>query len=284
MNFGELDWVSVLLRMLVYVATIAVAGGVFVRATLGMQQVAGTINRQIFFGAILLLVCEPLRYLTFQLSIAQGDWEMAFDPAMRWMGVETPLGQAAGVRFLGTLVVVTGIIWRPLAVVGALVVVGAYLIEGHTLSDDSRVPLAALLFVHLVVVHWWIGALLPLRSALAVMDTQTAASTVERFGRIAVVGVGVLFVAGAILLATLTGWQLVPTQAYQQGFALKLLAFIAILLVAAVNKLRWTPKLATNPDYGRSGLRTWLTIETIIAATVLAATAAAISFPPKPDL
>ena len=36
MTFAELDWLSVFLRSLVYIATIAVAGSVFVRTTLAL--------------------------------------------------------------------------------------------------------------------------------------------------------------------------------------------------------------------------------------------------------
>ena len=90
---GEVDWLSIGLRALVYVATIGVAGGVFVRVTLGMGDVAGTINRQILAGGLLLLVCEPLRYLVFQLAIAQGDWAIAFDAQMRWMGLRRRSGR-----------------------------------------------------------------------------------------------------------------------------------------------------------------------------------------------
>ncbi|MGI9523424.1 MAG: hypothetical protein ACR2PG_17470, partial [Hyphomicrobiaceae bacterium] len=72
MIFTDLDWVSVLLRTMIYVGTIAVAGGVLVRATLGLAPVSRTINWQIGIGILVLVVCEPLRYMSFQLSIAQG--------------------------------------------------------------------------------------------------------------------------------------------------------------------------------------------------------------------
>ena len=154
MTFAELDWLSVILRSLVYVATIAVAGSVLVRATLALPGADRMLDRQIAFGVVLLFVCEPVRYAAFQLSIAQGDWAMAFDPAMRWMGAETPLGQAAAVRLIGAAVVVSGLWWRPLSLVGALLIVSSYLIEGHTVASDTRFLLAALLFLHLAIAHW----------------------------------------------------------------------------------------------------------------------------------
>ena len=280
MIFAELDWTSIALRVFVYIATIAVAGGVFIRATPGMREMSGIISAQIAAGIALLFISEPLRYLAFQLSIAQGDWSMAFDPAMRWMGLETPLGQASAARLVGAAFVLVGFLWRPLSIAGALIVIGSYLLEGHTVSSDTRIGLASLLFLHLLIVHWWMGALVPLRTALQGENNKTVASTVEQFGRLAVAAVAVLFVAGALTLLILTNWKLDLNQAYQQGFALKLLAFAAILLIAAVNKLCWTPLLETEPERGKRGLRAWLIIEMMVAGCILIATATALSFPP----
>ena len=283
MTIWELDGTAVALRALVYLATVFVAGSVLVRATLGMREASSTINRQIAFGAALLFVCEPLRYVAFQLSIAQGDWSMAFDPAMRWMGLETPIGQAAIMRLTGTLIVLAGFIWQPVAAVGALVVVGSYLFEGHTVSSEWRVLLAALLVLHLLAVHWWIGALLPLRATLATANRAIIVEMVERFSRLAIVAVAALASAGALVLAILTNWEIDLSRPYQQGFALKLLAFAAIGSIAGVNKLRWTPRLKSgDPTAGIRGLRAWLTFEIVIAAGILFATAVAVSFPPSP--
>ena len=280
MTFADLEWVSVLLRAMAYVGTIAVAGSVLARASLRLAPAIAAINWQIGVGSLILLVCEPLRYIMFQLSIAQGDWAMAFDPAMRWMAVETPLGQAAIVRLVGTIGVLIGFVWRPLAIAGALVVIVSYLIEGHTVSSEDRSLLAVLLFVHLVVAHWWLGALIPLRKLLSGIDESACARAIEDFGRKAIFAVGLLVAAGATILVQLTNWKLDPTSAYQQGFALKLGVFAAILGLAATNKLLLTPLLVSNPDVGRTKLSRSIGVETFVAALILLATAAATSFPP----
>ena len=279
--FGP-DWIAVLLRTMVYIGTIASAGGVLVRATLDTSITARTLDRQIFCGLGLLALCEPLRYVAFQLSIAQGDWAMAFDPAMRWMGMETPLGHAAGVRFTGAGIILIGLLlWRPLAIAGAVLAIVSFLLEGHTLSHEHRPLLAALLFAHLAMVHWWLGALLPLRAALSERnDPQATASLILNFAGKAIWAVGILTVTGIIMLGELTDWRLAPASAYQQGFALKLASFAALITIAAVNKLRWTPILIDNPAVGQRGLRTSIGIETIAATTLLFATALATSFPP----
>lgn len=280
MTFAELDCLSAFLRSLVYIATIAVAGSVFVRTTLALPGAGRMLDRQIAFGVILLFVCEPLRYAAFQLSIAQGDWAMAFDPAMRWMGAETPLGQAAAVRLIGATVVFIGLWWRPLALVGALLVVSSYLVEGHTVASDSRLLLAALLLLHLAVAHWWIGALLPLRAITSGTNDDVIVESIEGFGRKAVFAVALLLLAGLTMLGELVEWRLDAFSSYQQGFLLKLLGFALIIAIAGLNKMTWTPMLIQDPQRGRDGLRFSINVELAVAAAILFATAVATSFPP----
>ncbi|MEM6497168.1 MAG: CopD family protein [Pseudomonadota bacterium] len=280
MTFAELDWLSVFLRTLVYIATIAVAGSVLVRATLALPGADRMLKRQIAFGVVLLCVCEPIRYAAFQLSIAQGDWAMAFDPAMRWMGAETPLGQAAAVRLIGAAVVVSGLWWRPLALVGALLIVSSYLVEGHTVASDSRLLLAALLFLHLAIAHWWIGALLPLRAIVSGTNNDAIVRSIEGFGRKAVFAVAALLLAGLTMLDELVECQFDASSSYQQGFLLKLLGFALIIAIAGLNKMMWTPLLVQDPQRGRDGLRSSINIELAVAAAILFATAVATSSPP----
>ena len=140
MTFAELDLASILLRSAVYVATIATAGGVLFYATVrGAAEVGGTIRRQLWFGMLLLLAVEPLRYLQFQLAISGGDWEVAFDPSMRWMAFETPIGKAALVRIAAAVtILLAGLRLWPIALAGALAMVGSFALEGHTARPHPR--------------------------------------------------------------------------------------------------------------------------------------------------
>jgi EAL domain-containing protein (putative c-di-GMP-specific phosphodiesterase class I) len=62
------------------------------------------VRRQIIVGFCVLLIIEPARYIVFQLSIAMGDLSMAFGPDLRWMGLQTPIGQASVLRIVAALV------------------------------------------------------------------------------------------------------------------------------------------------------------------------------------
>ena len=283
MTFAELELLPIIARAMTYVGTVAVAGGLLLNVTMGRASDIRWVRTQVMFGALLLLISESLRYGIFQLSIAQGDATLAFDPAMRWLGLETPLGQAALVRLVGLGIVLLGLVLAtPIATLGAFIIVSSFLIEGHTASAENRYLLVPLLFLHMLTVHWWLGALWPLRTALDrtdISDGETAA-TVHRFGQQALIAVGMLLVAGVLMLASLVGWQFDLSSAYQQAFLIKLGVFLIILLIAAINKLRMTPLLVTAPEVGRAALRRLIFLEILVAIAILTATAIATSFPP----
>jgi len=285
MALGEADVLAVLLRALVYTGTVLAAGAVLFRLTFpALATVLPALRRQIALGAVLLIICEPLRYILFQLQIAGGDFALALSPSMRWIGLETPLGQAALVRLAGLAVVLAaGLRFRLFGVAAATVMIGAYLVEGHTASDEARTVLAPLLFVHLVAVHWWIGALPPLRVAASSSPLDTLASTLQRFGAIALWGVGLLAAGGVVLLVVLTDWRMNFAAAYQQAFALKLGLVGLILAIAALNRLRITPQLARHDPAGRGTLKTSLNVELIVAVAILCASALVTAFPPTSE-
>lgn len=288
MGIAASEGVTVLLRALIYSGTVLVAGGVLFRVSFpALTGIARALRWQIVAGAALLIICEPLRYLLFLLQISDGDLALALSPSMRWIGMETPLGQASLVR-LGAMAVILalGLRWRAIALLAAAAMIASYLVQGHTVTSDGRGILAALLFAHLVAVHWWIGSLPMLLAATAVAPGAALAHAVERFGAYALWIVGALVIAGGILLGMLTGWHLDLARAYQQAFAIKLGGVALILVIAAINKLRITPALAQMPDAARASLRRLLAIEMLVALMILSATAlATLSSPlaPRPD-
>jgi putative copper resistance protein D len=272
----EHDLLPIVLRVLVYVASIAVAGAVlfafcFPRAA---REVQPSLHRQVVAGFCLLLLVEPVRYIVFQLAISGGDWSLAFGPGLRWMGLQTPIGQAAAVRLIAALMVV--MVARRSTVVAlaaALVLIGSFLLEGHTVSSDARIALGALLFIHLAAVHWWFGALYPLMALTLCAAPKTLSAAVEAFGARAAWVVAALLGTGVLLLLIITGVQLNVDSGYQQRFLVKLLLVAGLLSIAAWNKLRLTPLLRRDPQSGAARLRGSIRLEIAVALSILAATA-----------
>ena len=279
-----LDSALILLRILVYVGSIAAAGGIlfalsFPRAA---NEIRDIIERQIDFGCGLLLLTEPVRYVTFQLAVSGGDWSLAFGPDLRWMGMQTPMGQAAGARLIAALSLLTlGLRSAALNLSAALVMIGSFLLEGHTASSEARSALSTTaLLVHLAGVHWWLGALYPLLALTRRSDQATLVSAVETFSRRAVWIVAGLMAAGALVLGLLTGWSLRIESAYQQRFLLKLGLVALLLAIAAWNKLRLTPLLRREEEAGAAKLTVSIRVEIVTGLLILAATTWAISTAP----
>lgn len=280
------EWATIALRTLVYVGSIAAAGAVLFSASFPRAATAirPALRWQIAAGAVLLLIVEPLRYLIFQLAIADGDWGLAFSPDMRWMAFMTPIGHAALVRLAAALVIlVAGERFTPLRLAAAVLLIGSFLIEGHTAASDARLMLAPLLFVHLAAVHWWIGALLPLLVLTQRAPHDLAMETMHNFGRRALWVVAALVAAGGLLAIALTGGVLQLDNAYQRRLLIKLALVAAILAVAGINKLRLTPLLQRDHALGSVRLRRSIAVEMALALAILMATAWLIAVGPEAD-
>jgi len=281
----EPDRLAIILRILVYAGAIGPAGGVLFSLSFpqAAQHVEGSLRRQILLGCWLLLLIEPLRYLVFQLAIAEGDWSAAFAPEVRWMALETAVGMAAAMRvFAGLVLLAARLRWPVVSLVAALVMIASFALEGHTASSDYRLALAPLLLVHFAAVCWWLGALYPLLAATREASPEVVAATAREFGRQAVWIVGALVAAGLLLLIVLTGSELQPANPYQQRFVIKLILVAALLALAAWNKLRLTPLLEADYAAGAAKLRRSIRCEIVVAFVILCATAWIVSTSPEP--
>lgn len=282
---SEGDLARALLRALVYVGSIAGAGGVlfaasFPRAAVGARR---ALNWQIALGCGLLLFIEPLRYAAFQLAAAQGDWTLAFGPDLRWMAFETPMGRSAGARWIAALVLLTlGMRSTSIGRVAAVAMIGSFALEGHSASADAWTALGtAALLVHVATVHWWLGSLYPLLQLIRHGERATVVWAVESFSRRALSIVAGLVLAGGFLLVVLTGWTFRLESAYQQRFLFKLGLVAFLLAIAASNKLRLTPLLTRNYEAGSAKLATSIRTEMVVGLAILAATAWAITVSPE---
>jgi putative copper export protein len=241
------------------------------------------LKRQILIGCWLILLVEPLRYVTFQLAAMEGDWSAAFAPDVRWMAFATGFGKAAAVRMISAAALLAAnLLRRGFALAAAVTLIASFALEGHTLNAANEPMLGALLIVHLAVICWWIGALYPLLVVLGRAPPELAAATIAAFGRRAAGIVLALVVAGALLLLALTGAEFDPASDYQQRFGCKLLLVAVLLALAAWNKLRLTPLLETDYAVGSRKLRRSIKGEMTAALLILGATAWIITASPHP--
>jgi copper transport protein len=130
------------------------------------------------------------------------------------------------------------------------------------------------LLIHVTVVGFWVGSLLPLLVALDA-PAADAARLFRRFSEIALVVVPQLVVAGAILavLQVQRPAALIETS-YGLTLTVKIAVVAAMLGLAALNRWVLTPRLAGASAGARAGLRVSVGVELAAGIAVLGLTAA----------
>ena len=101
-----------------------------------------------------------------------------------------------------------------------------------------------------------------------------AGSVAYEFGALARWGVGVLVVAGGVMLMLLgAATPAILSSTYGQLFAIKLILFAGVLALAGVNKLSLTPALRASMPGAGTRLRRSIGCEAVLVAGVLITTA-----------
>lgn len=238
-------------------------------------------------AALLGLAVLALRFGIRSARISGMGFEGAVDPIMLGLVWDSPLGTAALWRGAGELlilaVLIEGTFGLTASLLGALLVAVSYTLVGHSLGDP-RWLLAALVGVHLLAAAFWIGALAPLHRAAGLTG---GAALLHRFGTIASGTVAILVLVGLTfawlmigsfgglfggLFGTAYGWTLIA----------KIIVVTGLLGLAANNKLRLVPALASGDPTASTYLRRSIRMEIIAVALILLATATLTSITTPP--
>lgn len=205
------------------------------------------------------------------------------DPMMLGFVWDSPLGAAAIWRGAGELLVVAllirGIVGLSAGLIGALLIAVSYTFVGHSLGDP-RWLLASLLTLHLLAVAFWIGALFPLRHAVGQPD---GARLLHQFGNIASFTVALLIAVGLIFAWLMTGSLLnLLSTAYGWTLLAKLGVVSGLMALAALNKWRFVPALASGVPAAVPHLRRSIQVEAVAVLLILLATATLTSITTPP--
>lgn len=207
----------------------------------------------------------------------------AVDPMMLGFVWDSPLGSAAVLRGLGWLLVlavlIEGVMGLGMGLLGALLIAVSYTFVGHSLGDP-RWLLASLLALHLLAAAFWIGALIPLWHAVSQPD---GASLLHRFGHIANFTVALLVAVGVIFAWLMTGSvAALLTTAYGWTLLAKLCVVSGLMGLAAFNKWRLVPALASGVPSAKLCLRHSIRVEALAVLLILTATATLTSITTPP--
>jgi putative copper export protein len=273
------DILSVALKTVALIATLQATGGTLFLAVFRSQisctmaPVTRWVRWTAWTGIVGFLV-----HTWFEAARMAGELSGLLDPALLHLLVRSPTTVVLGVRVLGLslILVATSRRGHMQATAGALGVVllsTAFSLAGHSAVHPERALLAPMLMLHVLVVAFWFGALLPLYIVSRREESAVSARIVERFSRIAVFTVPLVMAAGLLML-----WRLLPgSDAIWSPYGLLVLGktggFSLLMLLAALNKWRLGPRMESDADAQRafrhSVLAEFVLLSIIVAMTAL---------------
>ena len=290
MNLGIWDGAAVLLKAVLYAATLSAAGGVFFLAY--SHSLLEPLDRLAIARRLYILVAVAIAASAARGPVTAAS--MALDAAgmldrrllaMVWHGGE---GRAAVVRAGGLLLASAALArggrGRWLAPAGAAVAATSFAWVGHVhAAAATATPL--LMAVHVLAVAFWLGALGPLAILARRREPRELGALAERFGRIAMAIVAALLAAGAAVLWILLGgiselW----TSDYGRLACVKIVFVACLLTLAAWNKLRLVPRIVAGDSLAVRGLRRSIRAEILVAGLILLITAALTTLAGAPSM
>ena len=265
-------------------ALLAMGGPLFVLVFRSSSNDVRQLARKVaVIAALIGLAVLALRFGIRAARISGMGLSGAVDPMMLGFVWDSPLGAAAIWRGAGELLVVAllirGIVGLSAGLIGALLIAVSYTFVGHSLGDP-RWLLASLLTLHLLAAAFWIGAFLPLRHAVGQPE---GARLLHRFGNVASLTVALLVVVGLIFAWLMTGsFSNLLSTAYGWTLLAKLGVVSGLMALAALNKWRFVPALASGTPAAVPHLRRSIKIEAIAVLLILLATATLTSITTPP--
>jgi putative copper resistance protein D len=265
-------------------ALLAMGGPLFILAFPNASSDVQRLARKIaVIAALIGLAVLALRFGIRAARISGMGLPGALDPMMLGFVRDSPLGTAAIWRVLGELLVLAmligGVVGLGMGLVGTLLIAVSYTFVGPSLGDP-RWLLASLLTLHLLAAAFWVGALAPLGRAVGQPD---GALLLHRFGNVASLTVALLIVVGLIFAWLMTGsLSALLSTAYGWTLLAKLGVVAGLMVLAALNKWRFVPALASGDPTTASHLRRSIQIEALAVLLILLATATLTSITTPP--
>ncbi len=204
-----------------------------------------------------------------------GALTAASDPSLQRLALTSPAAAVLGIRLSGLATVLIGLRGTgggslALRWAGFALLVGSFLLIGHTAVHPWRWALAPMLVAHVGIASFWFGALPALYIATVRWPAVRASDLIDAFSRRAVWLVPWIAVAGLALAVAIVPDLSVFARPYGWLLLVKAGGFAALMFLAALNKRKWGPAVARGQ--GTSFTRS-LIVEYVLMATVLAATA-----------
>lgn len=275
-----IDALSIILRAFGFVAIFQAAGMAIFLFLFGKQLsplVGRSLRRTCLAAALFALVLVAGQFALEPARLG-GAYAGVFDPALRQIVLDSPAASAFTWRVAGLVVIIAAMArgtapWRWIALLGASGLLFSFSQAGHTTSFTPRLLLAGLLLIHIAIAAFWFGSFIPLRRVALDEQPGSAGRVVEAFSRLALFLVPGLAAAGVALACLLLGSWKDLASPYGRLILVKIALFAGMLVLGAMNRLRFGPALAKGTDAARQSFIRAVLSEYVLGSAVLVVTA-----------
>ena len=271
------DVVVLGLRALAFVAVFQAAGAaiflwLFARE---LDVSAQSIRVLAKTAAIAAVVLTALHHVLIPARLG-GTFAATFDPSLGDLVLESNIGPAHAVRLAGLALLAVSLDQGTrrhviASLVGAGLALSSFALMGHTTIHELRLVLAPLLLVHIASAAFWFGSLGPIYVVTKREPLELARGVIARFSALAVRTVPLILICGAAMTLIFVRSIDALVSGYGAMVGLKTLAYAALLGLAALNRQRLVPQLATSGaarhTFGIVIRVEWITIAAVLIGT-----------------
>lgn len=280
--------VIVLSKISFYVGFACIAGYTFFRQILGHNESHNNVEianlKWTKASVIVALIANVVWFFASTGAMVEEGIQGALDPDMLAIMWDSSVGDGSLLRGLGLALAIFAITSRikfkylglnkylkqSVLVSSLLTLAYSFTLLGH-ISELGTIE-KGLLILHVLVMAWWFGALLPLKQACHQLSYAELHLLMESFGKQASFTLSLLLVAGLWLVIQLVGsLDALISSSYGQTLLFKLALVVSILALAAKHKLILVPQLKNSQ--GREALSKSISIEMVVAFAILSVTA-----------
>jgi putative copper resistance protein D len=207
-----------------------------------------------------------------------GELRGMLDGSLQMLLLKSGFGAAAAVRVAGVALILVGSLQRnrtgdSIALLGALIAVVSFAFTGHTAANSQRWLLAVLLTIHISALAFWFGGLRPLLAVSKYEGADVAAAIVARFSNVAMRLVPLVLFAGIAMAAVLLEKLASLWSPYGLLLIAKISGFTLLMLLAAANRWRFGPGIATDTESPLRAFQRTIRIEWCLVFAIVLITA-----------
>ena len=273
------DWsvFLLLIKLVVYVATAAMAGCLVLRVLNRHSEITDD-KLPVFNSLSAGLIASILQVFVKAGSMAESGFSGMTDAFMLEIIWQSVIGDQAVVRipaFIFAIVIVAA--WKKnipsvtnfnfvLTLFTLMIIISSFTFTGH--SAEKNLLIKGLFMLHIFAISCWVGALWPLYKSCQLLPKVEVKRLMHQFGQLAIAIILVLLVSGVtLLLQYLNSVAELFTSNYGQLILLKLLLVSGMLLLGAWHKLSLVPQITEK--HHLVTLKRSISVEILIAFFVL---------------